>query len=85
MITGHLHSQKIVPFTDYGGTRYGVDTGCCADVNHKAFVAYTEDSPKNWVSGFAVLKFKDGRLMYPELVTAWDAKHVQFRGEVIKV
>jgi hypothetical protein len=85
MVTGHLHSQKVTPVTDYNGTRYGIDTGCVADPNHKAFVDYTEDGPKNWVSGFAVLKFKGGRLMQPELVTVWDANSVQFRGEVIRV
>ena len=85
MITGHLHSQKVTPYTDYNGTRYGIDTGCVADVDHKAFLDYTEDGPKNWVSGFAVLKFRDGRMMYPELVSVWDAKSVQFRGDIIKV
>ena len=85
MVTGHLHSQKVSPFTDYNGTRYGIDTGCVADPDHKAFVDYTEDNPKSWVSGFAVLKFKDGRLMQPELCTVWSENSVQFRGEVIRV
>ncbi len=85
MVTGHLHSQKVTPVTDYNGTRYGIDTGCVADPDHKAFIDYTEDGPKNWVSGFAVLKFRDGRLMQPELVSVWDTKSVQFRGEIIKV
>jgi hypothetical protein len=85
MVTGHLHSQKVTPFTDYNGTRYGIDTGCVADPDHKAFTDYTEDGPKNWVSGFAVLKFKDGRLMQPELCSVWDSKSVQFRGEIIRV
>ena len=85
MVTGHLHSQKVTPYTDYNGTRYGIDTGCVADVDHKAFTDYTEDGPKNWVSGFAVLKFRDGRLMQPELCSVWDSKSVQFRGEIIKV
>jgi hypothetical protein len=85
MVTGHLHSQKVSPFTDYNGTRYGIDTGCVADPDHKAFTDYTEDGPKNWVSGFAVLKFRDGRLMQPELCSVWDSKSVQFRGEIIKV
>lgn len=85
MVTGHLHSQKVTPYTDYNGTRYGIDTGCVADPDHKAFLDYTEDAPKNWVSGFAVLKFKDSKLMQPELVTVWDSKSVQFRGEVIRV
>lgn len=85
MVTGHLHSQKVTPFTDYNGTRYGIDTGCVAETDHKAFVDYTEDNPKNWISGFAVLKFKDGRLLYPQLVSRWDDNSVQFRGEVIRV
>lgn len=85
LITGHLHSSKVQPITDYNGTRYGVDTGCLADTDAKAFVDYTEDNPKNWRSGFAVLTFKDGRLLMPELVTVWDDNGVQFRGEVIRV
>lgn len=85
MITGHLHSQKIIPFTDYRGTRYGIDTGCVADPSANAFVNYTEDNPKNWVSGFVVLKFVNGRLMYPQLVTVWDKSSVQYNGEIIRV
>ena len=85
MVTGHLHSQKVTPFTDYNGTRYGVDTGMLGAPDAQAFLDYTEGNPLNWRSGFAVLTFKDGRLLFPELVTVWDEKHVQFRGEVIKV
>lgn len=84
MITGHLHSAKVTPFTDYNGTRYGVDTGCIADTYSQAF-DYAEDNPRNWRSGFAVLTFKDEGLLMPELVTAWDRDRVQFRGEVIRV
>jgi hypothetical protein len=85
IITGHLHSQKVTPFTDYNGTRYGVDTGCLADPYHDAFQDYTEDNSKDWRSGFAVLTYRNGLLLYPELVTVWDASHVQFRGEIIEV
>jgi UDP-2,3-diacylglucosamine pyrophosphatase LpxH len=85
MVTGHLHSQKVTPFTDYNGTRYGIDTGCVADTDHKAFVDYTEDNPKNWISGFAVLSFKDGEMLYPELVSKWDDDRVQFRGQIMRV
>lgn len=84
MVTGHLHSQKITPFTDYGGTRYGVDSGCVAETDHVAFTNYTEDNPLNWRSGFCVLSFRDGILMYPELVSVWSENEVQFRGEIIK-
>jgi UDP-2,3-diacylglucosamine pyrophosphatase LpxH len=85
MVTGHLHSQKVTPFTDYNGTRYGVDTGCVADTSHKAFIDYTEDGPLNWRSGFGVLTYCDGRLLMPELVSVWDDQHIQFRGDLIKV
>jgi hypothetical protein len=85
MVTGHLHSAKVTPWTDYNGTRYGVDTGCLADPDHRAFVDYTEDNPKNWRSAFALLTFHKGRLLMPELVQVFDDKHVEFRGEVIKV
>ncbi len=84
-ITGHLHSAKVAPLTDYNGTRWGVDTGCIADPAHKAFVDYTEDSPKDWRDGFAALTFRGGRLLPPELVHRWDDDHVVFRGAVIHV
>lgn len=84
MITGHLHSQKVIPVSDYLGDRYGVDTGCVADKDHKAFIDYTEDAPLDWRSGFAVLTYRDGRLMQPELVSKWSENSVQFRGNVIK-
>lgn len=85
MVTGHLHSAKVTPFSDYNGTRYGVDAGCLADPYGPAFVDYTEDSPRNWRSGFCVLTFRAGRLMLPELCLTVDADHVEFRGELIRV
>ncbi|HZS57564.1 MAG TPA: hypothetical protein VFA65_24400 [Bryobacteraceae bacterium] len=85
IITGHLHSAKVTPFDDYDGTRYGVDGGCIADTDAKAFIDYTEDNPKNWRSAFVVLTFVDGALLQPELVLKWDDEHVQFRGKLVKV
>lgn len=85
IITGHLHSQKTTPHTDYTGTRYGVDTGCLADCYADVFQDYLEDGPRNWRSGFCVLTFRNGILLYPELVSVFDANHVQFRGELIEV
>lgn len=85
IITGHLHSAKVTPFTDYNGTRYGVDTGCIADPLHRAFVDYTEDSPKNWRDGFCVLTFVDGQMLPPELVTRWAEDSIVFRGEIVRV
>lgn len=85
IVTNHLHSGKVTPFTDYNGTRYGVDTGCLADPQGPQFVDYTEAGPLNWRSGFAVLTFHKGQLLFPELVTVFDRNHVQFRGQVIRV
>lgn len=85
MVTGHLHAQNVRPLSDYRPfDRYGVDTGCVADKEHRAFL-YTEDSPLDWRSGFALLTFKDGRLMPPEFVTKMDAKTVWFRGALHRV
>jgi predicted phosphodiesterase len=85
MITGHLHRQQVSAYTDYSGTRYGVDTGCLADPYHDAFQDYTEDNSKDWRSGFCVLTFHNGILMPPELVTVWDQTHVYFRGALHEV
>jgi hypothetical protein len=85
MITGHLHSAKVQPITDLNGTRFGVDTGCLADPWGPQFVDYTENGQKDWRSGFCVLTFIGGKLLWPELVTVWDKSTVQFRGEIIKV
>jgi len=86
MVTGHLHSQKVIPISDYKSfDRYGVDAGCVADKDHKAFIDYCEDAPVDWRSGFCVLTYRDGRLMMPELVSKWDNDHVQFRGALIRV
>jgi len=84
MVTGHLHSAKITPFSDYNGTRFGVDTGCIADVDAPTFTDYTEDNPKNWRSAFCVLTFKDGLLLQPELALKWNDDYVQFRGQIIR-
>lgn len=83
--TGHLHSLKVTPWTDYNGTRYGIDTGTLADIDGEQFLNYTEAGPTNWRSGFAVLTFKAGRLLWPEIVAKVDDEHVEFRGELIRV
>jgi hypothetical protein len=85
MVTGHLHALKVSPFNDYHGTRWGVDTGTIADPQGPQFVDYTEDNPKDWRAGFVVLTFKDGELLWPEVVRVMDDEHVDFRGKVIRV
>ena len=85
IVTGHLHSLKVTPWTDYNGTRYGVDTGTLADPHGPQFLDYTESGPVNWVSGFAILTFENGRMLWPELVSVWGDGAIQFRGQIVNV
>jgi hypothetical protein len=85
MVTGHLHSLKVTPYSDYNGTRYGVDTGTLAEPDGPQFINYLEDGPTNWRSGFAILTFHEGKLLWPELVHKWDEGKIEFRGKVYDV
>lgn len=84
IVTGHLHSLKVTPYADYNGNRFGVDTGTLAEPYGPQF-SYGEDNPLNHRSGFAILTFKDGKLLWPELVHKWDEGQVEFRGQIINV
>jgi len=80
-VHGHLHKLQVTPWADYRGRRYGVDTGTLAEPNGSQF-NYTEAGPLNWASGFAVLTFRGGRLLEPEVCVV---QHGQawFRGETV--
>jgi len=82
LIHGHLHSLKVYPFTDYNGTRYGVDAGTLAEPYGGAFEGYMEDNPRSWRSGFIVLTFHKGRLLIPEMAAVFGENEVEFRGKV---
>jgi hypothetical protein len=85
IVTGHLHSLKVTPYTDYNGTRYGVDTGTLTDPYGPQFANYTELNPLNWRSGFGVLTFHNGRLLWPEVVHVTGPSEYEFRGKVYKI
>lgn len=86
MVTGHLHSLKVTPFSDYSPRpRWGIDSGTLADVYSPQFADYTEDNPRNWRSGFVVLTFRNGCLVWPEMVHVYSPNNVEFRGELITV
>ena len=85
IVNGHLHSLKVTPYSDYNGTRYGVDTGTMAAPYGGAFEGYMEDNPRNWRSGFAVLTYRDGILLWPEIVHVLEEGKVEFRGKVYSV
>jgi len=84
LVSGHLHSLKVTPFTDYNGVRFGVDTGTLAEIDGPQFT-YAELNPSNHRSGFAVLNFFNGRLLWPELVHKFDEGLIEFRGQVYDV
>lgn len=83
MCTGHLHSLQVRPYTDYNGTRFGIDCGTLADTYGPQF-QYLEDGFRNWRSGFAVFTFRGGRMMWPEIVSVIEEGKIDFRGEIIR-
>lgn len=86
IVTGHLHSLKVTPYSDYSEfPRFGVDTGTLAETDGPQFMDYLEDNPVNWRSGFSILSFHNGRLMWPELVHRWQDGYIEFRGQVVDV
>ena len=84
VITGHLHSLKVTPFSDFNGVRFGCDTGTLAETDGPQFT-YAELNPSNHRSGFVVLNFFNGELLWPEIVAKHSEDHIQFRGQVYDV
>jgi len=85
MFTGHLHSLKVTPLSDYNGTRWGGDCGTMADPYGPQFYNYTELNPLDWRSGFILLTFVKGKLLWPETVWVSGPDTVQFRGREWRV
>jgi hypothetical protein len=81
--TGHDHQLWAKAFTDYNGTRWGMDAGTLQDIDAEPFLDYTEDNAVNWQSGFLILHFQGGKFAGPELVHAMPDGRVLFRGEDI--
>lgn len=84
IVTGHLHSLRVTPFTDYSGTRFGVDTGTLEEPNGP-HAEYTEENPLNHRSGFVVLTFHNGEMLWPEIAAVHGPDEIQFRGKIIRV
>jgi hypothetical protein len=80
-VHGHLHKLQVTPWADYRGRRYGVDTGTLAEPYGPQF-NYAEAGPVNWASGFAVITFKGGKMLQPELCVVEHGK-AWFRGEEV--
>lgn len=81
IVTGHLHRLCVTPWGDYNGRRWGVDTGTLAEPTGEQF-RYMEEAPTPGCSGFAVLTFRDGKLLPPELCEVIDGV-AYFRGKEV--
>lgn len=81
IVTGHTHNLGVTAWGNYMGRIYGVQTGTVADLHGPQF-EYHENGPSPACSGFAVLTFRDGQMMPPELCEVIDGK-AWFRGEVV--
>jgi hypothetical protein len=80
-ISGDTHSLEVKPMVDMRGRRYGVQCGMLADPTWPCF-GYMQGNTRLWTPGFAVLTYRNGELMPPELCeivngVAW------FRGQEI--
>ena len=84
-VTGHDHMLKAYSVTTAQGTFWGIHAGTMAPIDSKLFLHYTEDRPVNWQEGFAILWFRGGRFIGPELVHALPDGRVPFRGELLKL
>ena len=85
IITGHTHVLACQPITGYSKTIWGVQTGTLAEPNNMQFADYTEDSPKDWRSGFVMLSWDNGRMLMPEMIQVCGEDEVEFRGEILKL
>jgi len=81
IVTGHLHRLAVTPWADYGGRRWGVDTGTLSNPHGPQF-EYGENNPTPHTSGFAVLTYRDGLLLPPELCEVLDGV-AYFRGKEV--
>jgi hypothetical protein len=80
-VSGHTHLLEVKGWGDYRGRRYGISTGMLADPDGNQF-SYIEDNPVPWCQGFAVLCFRDGLLLPPELVEVIEGT-AYFRGQAV--
>lgn len=86
MVTGHDHRANVTVYETYGRRTWGVRCGYLGESpTDPQFVHYLEGKQPNWTPAFAVLTFKDGELLWPELVTKHRDGVVNFRGELIEV
>lgn len=64
-VNGHLHRLNVHKQPTFAGVRYSIDTGSLADPDSEGFDYMEGNIPH--VQGFAVLTYRNWRLMPPEL------------------
>jgi len=62
---------------------WGVRAGTMAPTDSPLFTHYTEDNVVNWQEGFAILHFRGGEYIGPELVHVRPDGKAIFRGSLI--
>lgn len=81
--TGHTHVLNIQPLSNFMGDYWGIQTGTLAEVKNNPLFRYTKGTALNWMQGFVVLTYRDGKLQYPEVVYVNKNNEAIFRGEVV--
>ena len=79
-VHGHLHKLGCMAMPQYHDFKFSVDCGSLSDPSSDAF-DYTEDGVPH-VQGFAVLKYDNGKLLWPEFCYVMGNK-AYFRGSVV--
>ena len=82
VITGHTHELSYKTHRGFGKAHYGIKTGMLADEDQREFDYRGGKPGMLWTSGFAVLTWRDGKLLPPELATV-DEGVCFFRGEPV--
>lgn len=82
-VTGHTHQMNCAPLSAYEyDTIFGVECGTLAEPFGPQFEAYTEDNPRNWISGFGLLTITNGHLHWPEFCRTVGKGKYEFRGAI---
>ena len=79
IITGHTHRLLVRPFSDYRGTRYGIECGTLANPYGAQF-HYVENATRDWQQGFVVLGIHK-QTIHPELIAVEEGQAF-FRGNI---
>lgn len=79
-VTGHTHELGCKAHRGFKNTHYGIKTGMLADEYQEEFDYRLGKPGMNWQSGFAVLTWVDGQLLFPEFCAVRDDGKAYFRG-----